>query len=300
MRRHWAWPALATLFALAGFAGLSFLVRAIVAAGGNQAAASAFSIWSSLVAASAVVFALVFCHALPLATGWREVGVRALWPVAAYVVFAAMVTTFLWAGGGVLTQLRPPAVLPVSRVLVVLGLIAAAPAVLGLWLVHTRLRRISERLSGPTEPPTRAVDVLEDLLGCRRAIGTCLTVFALIVTIATVDSGAQRKAFLATGTPPERFPPEWVLLYGALFTALSLLLYVPAFVAWRTRCRRLIDELYPLPADVRPSADWVDGQARLTQVLGADLTVGKNLTAAFGILAPLATSVLAVAIPGLK
>ena len=118
MRKHWAWPALATLFALAA----------------------------------------------PLATGWGELGVHARWPVAAYVVFAAVVTTFLWAGGGVLTQLRPPAVLPVSRVLVVLGLVAAAPAVLGLWRVHTRLRRISERLSAPTEPPTRAVDVLDDLL----------------------------------------------------------------------------------------------------------------------------------------
>ncbi|MEV6242622.1 hypothetical protein [Lentzea sp. NPDC051838] len=299
MRKHWSWPVLTAVAGLVAFTGLASLVGAIVVPNGKGA--FEFSVWSALVAASAVVFAFLFFHALPQATGWREAGVRGRGPLLCYVAFAGAIMAFLWAGGGgPLAQLQPTAALKVSRVLVLLALTAAAPTVLGLWLVATRLRRMSEALEGPTDPPTRADAVLAGLIDCRRSIGVCLTVLATIVTIAVVCSGAQRKAFLATGIPQEKFPPEWVLLYGALFTAISLFLYVPTFVAWRTRCLLFVDQCYPLPDDARPTADWVDGRARLTSVLGADVTVSKSLTAAFGLLAPLAVSVLSVVVPGLK
>ncbi|QQQ80600.1 hypothetical protein IOD16_16665 [Saccharothrix sp. 6-C] len=298
LRKHWSWPAVTTVLGLGAFTGLASLVRAVVAPRGPGA--FEFGVWSALVAASAVVFAFLFFHALPLATGWRAARADGRGPLLCYVAFAAAILAFLWAGGGPVAQLPPAAVAPVSRGLVLLALTAAAPAVLGLWLVTTRLRLVTAALSAPTTPPTRADAVLADLIDCRRAIGVCLTVLATIVTIAVVDSGAQRKAFLAGGVPPAKFPPEWVLLYGALFTAISLLLYVPTFVAWRTRCLLFVDQCYPLPADARPTAAWVEGRTRLIGVLGADLTVGKSLTAAFGLLAPLAVSVLSVVVPGLK
>lgn len=298
MRKHWSWPALAAVAGLGAFAGLAHLVGAIVVPDG--AGAFEFGVWSALIAASAVVFVLLFFHALPLAIGWREAGANGLGPLLCYAAFAAVIMAFLWAGDGPIAQLRPTAALTVSKLLVLLALTAAAPTVLGLWLVNTRLLRISEALSAPTDPPTRAEAVLADLIDCRRAIGVCLTVLATIITIAVVDSGAQRKAFLATRIPAEKFPPEWVLLYGALFTAISLLLYVPTFVAWRTRCLLFVDQCYPLPADARPTAEWVEGRTRLISVLGADVTVGKSLTTAFGLLAPLAVSVLSVVVPGLK
>ncbi|WP_231114812.1 hypothetical protein [Lentzea aerocolonigenes] len=298
MREHWSWPAITAAGGLGAFTGLAFLVNAIVSPDG--AGAFEFGVWSAVIAGSAVVFVFLFFHALQLATGWREAGARGLGPLLCYVAFAAAIVAFLWVGRGPITQLRPAAALAVSRVLVVVALTAAAPTVLGLWLVNTRLQRISRALSAPTNPPTRADAVLADLIGCRRAVGVCLTVLATIITIAVVGSGAQRRAFLATGVPPEKFPPEWVLLYGALFTAISLLLYVPTFVAWRTRCMMFVDQCYPLPADARPTAEWVDGRTRLIGVLGADVTVAKSLTAAFGLLAPLAVSVLSVVVPGLK
>ncbi|TCO60946.1 hypothetical protein [Actinocrispum wychmicini] len=299
MRKHWSWPALTAVAGLGAFTGLAFLVQAIVVPHGGPGAFE-FGVWSALIAASAVVFVFLFFHALPLATGWREAGAHGRGPLLCYIAFAMAILAFLWAGGGPITQLRPAAALPVSRVLVLLALTAAAPTVLGLWLVTTRLRRISQALSAPTDPPTRADAVLADLIDCRRATSVCLTVLATIITIAVIDSGAQRKAFLATGIPPEKFPPEWVLLYGALFTAISLLLYVPTFVTWRTRCMLFVDQCYPLPADARPTAAWVEGRTRLISVLGADMTVAKSLTTAFGLLAPLAVSVLSVVVPGLK
>ena len=47
--------------------------------------------------------------------------------------------------------------------------------------------------------------------------------------------------------------------------------------------------LAPIPADARPSEAWTSARVRLQQ--RADSTVSMNLTAAFGILAPLATSI---------
>jgi hypothetical protein len=296
-------PAIATGGGLAAFTGLAFLVHAVLGSGGNQVSADTleFGTWSALVAASAVVYGMMFVHVLPEAMGWRaRAGVPGWQPLVCYGVFAVVLLTFLWGRGGAISTFQPDTALPISRGLVLLGVVAAGPAVLGLWLVYARLRRIAALLSDEPGESRPAKDVLADLLDCRRATGVCLTVLATIVTTAVVDAGAQRKAFLATGTSPRDFPPEAVLLYGALFTAISLLLYVPIFVAWRGRCQRFVDAVYPLPADARPDEDWMSGRTRLAQLLGLEQTVAKNLTAAFGILAPLATSVLSVVVPGLR
>lgn len=300
LRKHWLWPLVISVLALGAFAGLGSLTRAVLGSHGNRALAETgeFGVWSLLIGASAVLFAFLFAHSLHL-TDWRRVAGVAVWkPALAYGIFAAILFTFQWKTGSPIGNLKPTTAIGVSRTLLVLGLIAAAPAVLGLWLNHTRLRRISRVFDG--EERAQAADVLGELLECKRANGICLAVLALIVSTAVIDAGAQRRAFLATGTPKEAFPPESVLLYGALFTAISLLLYVPVFLAWKTRCLRLVDEVYPLPSDARPGEDWLAGRARLTQLLGTDATVGKTVTAAFGILAPLAASVLSVVLPGLK
>ncbi|MEU3622097.1 hypothetical protein BS329_00520 [Amycolatopsis coloradensis] len=300
LRKHWLWPLVISVLALIAFAGLGLLTRAVLGSRGNRALADTgeFGVWSLLIGASAVLFAFLFAHSVHL-TAWRRLAGVALWkPALAYGIFAAILFAFQWKAGSPIGDLKPTTAIGISRTLLALGLIAAAPAVLGLWLNHTRLRRISRVLDGETR--ARADDVLGELLDCKRANEVCLTVLALIVSTAVIDAGAQRRAFLATGTPKEAFPAESVLLYGALFTAISLLLYVPVFLAWKTRSVRLVDEIYPLPRDARPTEDWLAGRARLTQLLGTDATVGKTVTVAFGILAPLAVSALSVAIPGLK
>ncbi|MEV6910495.1 hypothetical protein [Amycolatopsis sp. NPDC051071] len=300
LRKHWLWPLVVSVLALGAFAVLGLLTRTVLGSRGNRALAESgeFVAWALLIAASAVLFAFLFAHSVHL-TAWRRLAGVALWkPALAYALFAAVLFAFQWKTGSPIGALKPTTAIGISRTLLALGLVAAAPAVLGLWLNHVRLRRISRVLDG--EARERADDVLGELLDCKRANGVCLTVLALIVSTAVIDAGAQRRAFLATGTPRESFPPEAVLLYGALFTAISLLLYVPVFLTWKTRCLRLVDELYPLPPDARPTEDWLSGRARLTNLMGTDATVAKTVTTAFGILTPLLTSVLSVVLPGLK
>jgi hypothetical protein len=281
------------------FTGLAVIARAVLASGGNGARAHTpeFTFWVGLVAATAVLFAFLFAHAAPVAARWRELGVPLWRPVLVYVLFAAVLVTFRWQAGSPVAHLRPTTAVAVSQALFVVGVVAAAPAVLGLWSNATRVRRAFDPADGR---PRRADEVLRDLVDCRRGNTTCLAVLALVVSASVVNAGGQRRAFLATGTRPQDFPPEWVLLYGAIFTGISLLLYAPVFVAWRSACRRFVDDVCPLPADARPTEDWVASRTRLVQVLGADTSVAKTATAAFGILAPLATSVPAVVIPAVK
>lgn len=299
---QWARPALATAMALVAFVGLTYLIRLVLASSHHAAARSSqFGLWAALIAVSAVTYAFLFARTLHLTRGWRRLsGVRVLWPLIIYGVGVNAVLAYVWERGRSVDALPPSTVAPVAKAIVVLGAVAAAPAVIGLWRVQCRLRRIGDLLGERTTELRRADDVLADLIECRKDKSVCLAVLAVLVTTAVINTGAVRRAYLATGTRPELFPPEWVLLYGALFTLVLLLLYVPVFVTWRSRCLEFTDEIYPLPADARPTDEWVNGRTRLVQLLGADTSISKNLTAAFGILVPLAISVLSVVIPGLK
>lgn len=183
-----------------------------------------------------------------------------------------------------------------SSLLVLAGLAASGPAVVGMWQVYARLRDVSAALLGRNRrwtPPK----LLEELRGAWADAQRCLGALGVVVATAIVLNGAFRNTLLAAGFKEERLPASVVLVYGAIFTVLGLIVYVPLYLAWRSRVSAFMDRLYPLPADARPSEAWTSGRARLQTLLGADITLGKNLTAAAGILAPLVTSLLAVFIP---
>ncbi|MBP2328496.1 hypothetical protein JOF56_008881 [Kibdelosporangium banguiense] len=304
MKTHWLRPVFVPAVALVSFTVLNELIGWLLNSGdtSGRAKTPGFVLWTALVAASLVLYGFLFTRTLPLAVRWRHVaGVRIWWPLVVYVVFVAALVVFLWVRSSGFQRLSPTTVGPVSRAIVLIGAAAVAPAVLALWLVHWRVRRIGELLGGKAQTErTKAKDILDELMKSRHDMGVCLTVLVLIVTSAVVNAGAQQRAFVTSGTSQELFQPQAILLYGALFTVATMLLYVPIFVAWRTTCHRFVDDVYPPPEDARPTDEWLSGRTRLTSYLGADSTVTKNLSAAFGILTPLAISVLAVVIPGLK
>ncbi len=192
MSRYWLRPAIGTGGGLAAFTGLTFLVQGVLASGGDSVAARApeFWLWSALIAASAVLYVLIFLHALPEARWRAHAGVASWKPLIWYVVFGVALVAFLWIRGGGVADLRPDTALPLSRVLILIGLVAIGPAVMGVWLTYARLRRISALLADNATESRQADAVLGDLLDCRRAIGVCLAMMATVVTTAVVDAGA--------------------------------------------------------------------------------------------------------------
>ena len=84
------------------------------------------------------------------------------------------------------------------------GAFAAAPAVLGLWLVHAELRGLRDALERPGSDP--AADVVTDLRRWWKDGQRCLSGLAVIISTGLLSAGVLRKALLAAGYTETQFP----------------------------------------------------------------------------------------------
>ena len=114
-----------------------------------------------------------------------------------------------------------------------------------------------------------------------------LTTFAAAITVGLLALGALRAAVLASGTPAANVPPLRLLTYGGVLTAITALIFVPAYVAWQERASELRDTLHPVPEDGRPGHDWFQARDDLDALLATRASAGRVLATAFGVLAPL-------------
>jgi hypothetical protein len=119
-----------------------------------------------------------------------------------------------------------------------------------------------------------------------------LTTFAAAITVGLLALGALRTAVLASGTPAANVPSLRLLTYGGMLTAITALIFVPAYVAWQERASELRDTLHPVPEDGRPAHDWFQARDDLDALLATRASAGRVLATAFGVLAPLLASVV--------
>ncbi len=107
--------------------------------------------------------------------------------------------------------------------------VVALIAVVGIWSVRAAL----ESTFAPIGPGGLEVQSVQEgipiLVDLRAHLQRFITLLGAMVALATLAKGALRQAFLATGGDTSRFPPEYVLLQGAYFTALLALVYIPTY-----------------------------------------------------------------------
>ncbi|KOT54565.1 MULTISPECIES: hypothetical protein [Streptomyces] len=262
-----------------------------------------FDLWSALVGASIALYvAVAYAMAYGVHRRWRHpVDRPAPWAVAALALGAVLL---MGAVFGVLRFFTPPGTLPVPLdglawrvpVLLVLGMLAAAPGAVGLWDVQVGLLRLSRRL--PTEPGVLApAGALRELDRAWRDAVRFLTGGSLIISTAVIDAGALRNALLAHGAPEKTFPASSVLLYGAFFSVMFALVFLPVMVLWRSVAGRLVEVTVRIPEADELTEDWIERRARLVAFLRLDLSLPKVLAPALGILAPLATGAFSLFLP---
>jgi len=171
------------------------------------------------------------------------------------------------------------------------------PAFAGLVLAQTRLRTL--RRETPTQVAEgSAGSLIVELLWMRTAMLRFLTGFAVVISGAVLAAGALRAAVLADGlATAQELPATEVLIYGGVFTVGTALIFVPSYMAWQDAVAYLRDQLFPIPANGMPSRDWTQGRNDFDTMLSARSSAGSVFTAAFGILAPLAGSLLTTLIP---
>jgi hypothetical protein len=173
------------------------------------------------------------------------------------------------------------------------GLFVGVPALSGIVLLQERIRRRE------TEPIDQ--EDIQAGIEARAGILRFLSTAGAVIGLAVLASGALRRATVPTFVDEETFPAEAVLLYGAFFTSLLLLAYVPAHIALRRHGQRIRDTYFPLEQMPDPTADtfkgWLDRRTTLETLLQVNVTPLQQLQASLFILAPLLSATLTVLVP---
>jgi hypothetical protein len=165
------------------------------------------------------------------------------------------------------------------------------PSFAGLLLVQTRLSALARETASAVNEG-KAGGLVVELASLRTAMLRFLTTFAAAITVGLLALGALRAAVLASGTPAANVPPLRLLTYGGVLTAITALIFVPAYVAWQERASELRDTLHPVPEDGRPAHDWFQARDDLDALLATRASAGRVLATAFGVLGPLLASVV--------
>lgn len=170
------------------------------------------------------------------------------------------------------------------------------PSFVGVLLVQMRMSTL-ERETPIEVAAEMAGRVVVELLWLRAALQRSLVGFAVVISGAVLTAGALRSALIANGASAKDVPVVSILTFGGFPTVLIALIFVPAYVGWQERVIDLRDQLYPVPKDGLPPHDWYQARSDFDTLLTARSSAGSVLAATFGILAPLAGSLVTALIP---
>ena len=254
------------------------------------AALPQFDVWIWIYAAEVGTAAALGTASFPAfrflarTAGWRATALAvAAWPVLGVLV--------LLLGPHAVGNI--PLWLAASRIIAVnvIAGVFITPSFAGLLLVQTRLSALARETDSAVNEG-KAGGLIVELSWLRTAMLRFLITFAAAITAGLLALGALRIAVLAFGTPAAHVPPLRLLTYGGILTALTALIFVPAYVAWQERVSELRDTLHPVPEDGRLPHDWMQARDELDTLLPARASAGRVLATAFGVLAPLLASVV--------
>jgi hypothetical protein len=257
-------------------------------------------VWASLAVALTGAAGLVFGYGL---ARWAELS--ALHPIGVRdvaVPVAALLTVAVLTGltGLVLTVTAHRAGAGWSAVrgwaLMSAALLGAIPAVAVMYGV--RRAASSEPTAG-----TRG-EQADALMALRRLLQRLLAAVGSLVALSTLALGAALalQQSLPAGpvhSGPAQLPPQTVLIFGGVGSALVALAYGPASTALKDRGQRLCDELFPLHDADEAAAilSRAEDRTKLGQLLGVDRSITADLQTGLAILGPLIASAAAAFLP---
>lgn len=176
------------------------------------------------------------------------------------------------------------------------GVLVVLPGLLAIWLLALCFAR-DEFLRGSTggegTAPPHEQDRVRAFLRDRTALLRCGSLLGATIGFATLASGALRNALIAYGN--ESFSSSMVLAYGASFTALLALVYVPSYVTMEAAARRLLDAHAPEELPDSPTYEQTKSvRAAFEEVLQIKVGPADSLRIATAVLAPLVSGVITV------
>ena len=157
---------------------------------------------------------------------------------------------------------------------------------IGGWLVYFALSD-----DFVTTPTKASVDHFVDL---RLRLNSLLSVVGLILGASIVGMAGLRNAVIAFNDESSAFPGQYLFIYGAFFSALLALAYLPIHRRALTVGRTLRDLLLPLPSgdNWTSIAEWNANRKALEEVLSLDLSANLSARTGAAILTPLVASLI--------
>jgi hypothetical protein len=176
----------------------------------------------------------------------------------------------------------------------ILGFVAVAPGVIGLWFIQVALRRLRVQIAQDNLDGGSA-HVLERLQYFWALARRVAIVLGAALGVSTLSTGIFRNAVLGTSALPEaEFPAEYTLFFGALLAAGLGFIYVPCHLTVQNACREFSELVYPTPSDPRAWSDWLTARRALEQFLGLETALDRTFPTIFAILAPFLGSAVSV------
>jgi len=173
------------------------------------------------------------------------------------------------------------------------GLAVGVPALSAIALIQLRVSRHEAELAREGDVATA--------LRARSQILRFLSVAGAVIGLAVLGAGALRKATVPAFVADSELPQEGILLYGAFFTGLLLLVYVPAHLALRGLGLRIRDRYFALSEMPVPRSDsfkgWLEKRAALENLLQLNITPSQQLQASLFILAPIISAIFTALAP---
>jgi hypothetical protein len=294
----WRHPVWLLLIGIGGFLfgiGLLFLGSGQTARSGEFVRTTGFVVWAASIGAQTAYWAVIAGPLwADLAAVWRQAkpGRAAMVTLAGTLAVIVIALPLFSAAARVSWPLWGHT-MKIRALTIIGGLVAGVPALSGIALVQ---RQAGERATGRI-----GEDDVAAALEARSQILRFLSVAGGVIGLAVLAAGALRKATVPEFVANDDFPQEGILLYGAFFTGLLLLVYGPAHAALKRLGVRIRDHYFPLSEMPAPDADsfkgWLDRRITLETLLQLNVTPGQQLQASLFILAPLLSAVITALVP---
>lgn len=171
-------------------------------------------------------------------------------------------------------------------VIMLLGFFGSVlPTAIGIWLIQSGIHHTIDTAESIDHKVRRYLDF-------RALLQRFITIMGVIVGLATLGTGASRSAHIAAGIPESDFPALLVLLYGAYYTTLTAVLYIPANSQLLNVGRNIRDMLCQKSTEKLDSwKDELANRAAVDELLQLKTTL-KSFQSAVAISAPLISGIV--------
>jgi hypothetical protein len=260
---------------------LSVAFGAAVVLTSQSRGSQSWLVWAVLAISLTAVSGIVFGYGLarwPEIVASHDLSRRRIVAYTLRVVGAVAGMSIVAAGLSLATQPGVSVVAggsPRGPLLVSFAGLAALPVLVGLAAVRERARMLDDAAPGESA---------ETVLDLRRLLAGLLAALGSQVTLATLALGAARE-FTADQ------PRAAVLVFGAAWSVVIAVAYVPAAAALQTAARRLCRATIPLVEVEAPDLSTrADERRRLEQALGVDRGPFADMQSGIFIISPLLAS----------